>query len=475
LYNKNEALLATSITPVVEPSEELSSSNSSNSSSNSSIGNNFNCTLLPVGLLQLVDSAIKNKIIDFPDVVAVIDSFRWLSWCTTTLHILRSPPTIKTYKKLLVITKYINSANIIDDKILKLLSVIVSKGLIWKQKTRKLLSNSSKKIEITKLNSLLLDSSTIPMMSRLKDSIRDILDRGGKEGSICHIIPVNDNKSIDNKLWSLTSEDLVYSSGDDDKNELSNSKQSKKEYNILTYYSHAAIGEPLWPVQLNIKAVDYKPASAPLQITQSSVLPKKKPIGSKEVSKEIREKDNKKESVSSSESAMITEGVDMHESSNETSEALPPVEATQNDKLSIEVCNAGQASASASLSIDISSNNCNNNKRKQFDIDIDNGNTDMPKSKKIVNTDNTDEDIVKPIKAEKTIKTLHNGNQNNNKSTSLVATNNTTNNDIVVHSVKKVEKKLTLTISRKALVQEAAKDDVIDEANNQVNKKVKKK
>ena len=81
--------------------------------------------LLSYGMRNALDLASILGILAIPDVEAVLESFRWMSWCALCLHILRIPPA--TYQ-LSLLLKVVKKLKIVDDKVVKLISGIYSRA-----------------------------------------------------------------------------------------------------------------------------------------------------------------------------------------------------------------------------------------------------------------------------------------------------------------------------------------------------------
>lgn len=88
------------------------------------VSNKMSC-LLPASVQNLYDKATAWQISQVDDVVMVKDAFRWLSWCSLVLHVLRYPASTPLLRSVLEETK---SMRVVDDKILKLLSQILNKA-----------------------------------------------------------------------------------------------------------------------------------------------------------------------------------------------------------------------------------------------------------------------------------------------------------------------------------------------------------
>ena len=133
--------------------------------------NDNHYVLLPDGMCTAADAAISLEIDKVEDVITILDCFRWMSWCNISLHLIRVPPTSIALKKIVDVTKLLR---MVDDKIIKVFANIVARAGQWKSRARKLLaSNQPKKlIDSTKLSSMVLEASTIPISCRMKDVLR---------------------------------------------------------------------------------------------------------------------------------------------------------------------------------------------------------------------------------------------------------------------------------------------------------------
>jgi len=128
--------------------------------------------LLPQSVQNLYNKANAWQIGHIEDVMTLRDAFRWLSWCNLVLHMLRYPASTPLLRQVLEITK---SLRVIDEKIVKLLTQILHKASSWKQKARKAMSNM-KKLDEQKLTSLLIEGNNLPFTSRLKTSLKKVIE-----------------------------------------------------------------------------------------------------------------------------------------------------------------------------------------------------------------------------------------------------------------------------------------------------------
>eukprot|EP01038_Epipyxis_sp_PR26KG_P010367 gene10367-13929_t len=136
--------------------------------------------LLPIALQYCSENATSMGISNIEDVMAVLDAFKWMSWCNLCLHIMRFPANTITLKKLVEEARNIRTA---DDKIIKFVSTILNRATTWKQKTRKFIAQSSRKVDIAKLNVLLIEGSCVPVTTRLKEKMKQVFDKHNKPAS----------------------------------------------------------------------------------------------------------------------------------------------------------------------------------------------------------------------------------------------------------------------------------------------------
>jgi hypothetical protein len=87
------------------------------------LGKNYD-VLLPPGLRQIKATAESNGILEVLDVQHIIESFRWINWCSLTMHLLRYPPATPLFRKAMDSLKTIQ---VFDDKISKTLNNIFGK------------------------------------------------------------------------------------------------------------------------------------------------------------------------------------------------------------------------------------------------------------------------------------------------------------------------------------------------------------
>ena len=102
---------------------------------------------LPKSIEDALMTAQKLGITMISDVTEVIQSFMCFGWAYRCLYALRGPPSCRLVKTLVESSR---NVKFVDEKILKFLGHIVSKGRVLKQKARKLTignSNKSKHIE----------------------------------------------------------------------------------------------------------------------------------------------------------------------------------------------------------------------------------------------------------------------------------------------------------------------------------------
>ena len=140
-------------------------------------------------ILHAIQRAQELEIIDFPDVVSIFTSFRWVSFCYLVVNLLRGPPTVKQIDSLLSLSKRLK-IGYLDEKLMKSFAGLMNRCRNWKNKFRKFLSTS----EITQIqsDSQLIDKvyfldenkakafyeeSTLclSVRTRLRDQLRDAL------------------------------------------------------------------------------------------------------------------------------------------------------------------------------------------------------------------------------------------------------------------------------------------------------------
>ena len=133
--------------------------------------------LIPDVVCKLATQSISQHIDTVDDVLAVVESFRWMSWCSVLLRTLRHPPTTVALRKLVDIGKAISAG---DDRILRFLQNVILRSQIWKSKARKMLYYNTpsqpymtnKRVDTVRANNLLLEGNQIPISSRIKDVLR---------------------------------------------------------------------------------------------------------------------------------------------------------------------------------------------------------------------------------------------------------------------------------------------------------------
>jgi hypothetical protein len=144
---------------------------------------------LPKSIEDALMTAQKLGITMISDVTEVIQSFMCFGWAYRCLYALRGPPSCRLVKTLVESSR---NVKFVDEKILKFLGHIVSKGRVWKQKARKLTignSNKSKhesgtgsqtvqvrQVDSAKLTAIVQEGNLIPIWSKLKDRIKEIYE-----------------------------------------------------------------------------------------------------------------------------------------------------------------------------------------------------------------------------------------------------------------------------------------------------------
>jgi hypothetical protein len=93
-------------------------------------------------ILHATHRARELGIIDFPDVVNILNSFRWVSFCYLATNLLRGPPTVKQIETLLLVTKKLK-IGYMDEKMIRSITGLMNRTRGWKAKCKKLLSSST--------------------------------------------------------------------------------------------------------------------------------------------------------------------------------------------------------------------------------------------------------------------------------------------------------------------------------------------
>jgi hypothetical protein len=246
--------------------------------------------LLPDGMCTAADAAISLEIDKVEDVLTILDCFRWMSWCNVSLHLIRVPPTSVALKKVVDVTKLLR---MVDDKIIKVFANILSRAGQWKIRARKLLtSNQSKKlVDTTKLSSMVLEASTIPISCRMKDVLRASLETA-KPASIDDIATdVSDSKKRKLAQEKPVSQTAAYisvnadptNSSDDEEREQreqapeggAQSAQSKRWAGLfrtsITGYAVAPLPDNLWPVKFSFEPKAEPKSKAAAVVSSSSI------------------------------------------------------------------------------------------------------------------------------------------------------------------------------------------------------------
>ncbi len=144
--------------------------------------------LLPKRVCELATIAMDQKLESMDDVLAVVEGFRWMSWCSVCVQALRNPPTSVVIRRLIDIARTISAG---DDRIVRFLQNVAMRSQVWKTKARKMLyyntpSNpylTNKRIDTTRANNMLLEGNQIPITSRIKDTLRAKLKNVARAGA----------------------------------------------------------------------------------------------------------------------------------------------------------------------------------------------------------------------------------------------------------------------------------------------------
>ena len=73
------------------------------------------------------------------DVIDILDSFRWMSFCNICLHLLRCPLSTTEYRKLIDIT---SKLRVSDERVMRFISTSLQKASTWKSKVKKFMKAS---------------------------------------------------------------------------------------------------------------------------------------------------------------------------------------------------------------------------------------------------------------------------------------------------------------------------------------------
>ena len=151
-------------------------------------------SLLSADFHKAVDAAAALRIDQMADVKNVLDYFRWINWLSLALHALRRPIPSPSIRMLVDAATPLFCA---EDKILRPLQALIGRASAWKHKARKLVHSSSlvsarqlqelegpsaaegvphRWVDAGRLASLVLESATLPVLSRLKDQLRNALE-----------------------------------------------------------------------------------------------------------------------------------------------------------------------------------------------------------------------------------------------------------------------------------------------------------
>jgi len=144
-------------------------------------------SLVPEAIRRAAEAAMALGINEFEDVVALLENFRWMSWCNIMINALRGPLPSTILKRLVESALLLKFA---DDKIVKFFQSILTKSIQWKTKARKFygsIRGTDHLLDAKKLTDIVLEGNGIPINSRLKTMFRKALDRlqtrSGGEGN----------------------------------------------------------------------------------------------------------------------------------------------------------------------------------------------------------------------------------------------------------------------------------------------------
>lgn len=132
--------------------------------------------LLPAAICNMANYAITQGFDYVDDVLNIVESFRWMSWCSLMLLCLRAPPTTVLLRKMLTTAKGMKYA---DEKITKYMSTIMQRGQVWKIKARKYIRAHSRKVDLHKANALLIEGNQVPFSTRVKQVLQKAVKKGG--------------------------------------------------------------------------------------------------------------------------------------------------------------------------------------------------------------------------------------------------------------------------------------------------------
>lgn len=136
--------------------------------------------MLSDGMHKAAEAARAIGVITIEDVKGMLDMFRWMSWLNICLHALRRPMPTTTLRNLVAAGSTLAKS---DEKILKPLSNIATRGSAWKSKARKLsvpkgsAAGKGKWVEGTKLLDTVIEGAGMPIVSRVKDKLRAELEK----------------------------------------------------------------------------------------------------------------------------------------------------------------------------------------------------------------------------------------------------------------------------------------------------------
>lgn len=126
-------------------------------------------------------------IANFPDVDAVLNSFKIFSWCLQTLGILMRKPRIEEIRSLLAHSDS-GYFKLPEAKCVRMLRSMSSRAQIWQSKAKKALMpipNETKPYDLVMLRELLVASKQIPLAMPEETRLWSTIEDGGSRHCIC--------------------------------------------------------------------------------------------------------------------------------------------------------------------------------------------------------------------------------------------------------------------------------------------------
>lgn len=212
-------------------------------------------------------------IMNVPDVNMILESFKWMAWCYRALFLLRGPPSTRAARRLVEDAKTIRLA---DEKTARYVTTLLTKSGVWKGKVRKLFTSVMKTmhkkgvaktggvdVDATKAATLVSEGASIPISSRLKQALLDLIDMSNLQS---RFVP---------KTGASMDELLSYSSDED-------IPTSSICHNSTV--SLAPIPTDIWPVTLKIAAATVPFMHSPSATDSGHIMRPPLVTGSKNVS-----------------------------------------------------------------------------------------------------------------------------------------------------------------------------------------------